>query len=108
MVFENTCITYTPIYRRKTSMIEILQEHIREKIPIMYIFYGCYNIDQTIEGPYLSYNYVILTLSPGIRDHKTAFGQVSVDGCYQNAFRNLNNENFHCLGSYSRYTTEPS
>jgi len=37
-----------------------------ESIPIMYTFYGCYDIDWMTEGPYLSYDYVILTLSPGI------------------------------------------
>jgi len=49
-------------------MIEILHEHIRESIPIVYTFYGCYDIDQMIEGPYFSYNYIILTWSPGVGD----------------------------------------
>ena len=49
-------------------MIEIPHKYIRESIPIMYTFYGCYNIDRRTEGPYLSYNYVILTLSPGVGD----------------------------------------
>ena len=48
-------------------MIKILHKHIRESIPIVYTFYGCYNIDWMTEGPYLSYNYVILRLSPGVR-----------------------------------------
>jgi len=49
-------------------MIKIPHEHIRENIPIVYTFYGRYNIDRMTEGPSLSYDYVILTLSPGVGD----------------------------------------
>jgi len=58
---------HTHLYiEKKNPMIEIPQEHIRENTPIVYTFYGHYNIDQTTEGPYLSYNYIILTPSPGV------------------------------------------
>ena len=49
-------------------MIKIPHEHIRQKFPIVYTFYGHYDIDRTTEGPSLSYNYVILTPSPGVED----------------------------------------
>jgi len=57
--------------QKKNPITEILHEHIRESIPIVYTFYGRYNIDRTTEGPYLLYDYAILTLSPGVSNYPT-------------------------------------
>ena len=54
-------------------MIKILHEHIWQKFPIVYTFYGRYDIDRTTEGPSLSYDYVILTPSPGVGEQACAF-----------------------------------
>ena len=60
---------YTHPYTEKISQDWVhTHTHIRQKFPIVYTFSGCYNIDQTTEGPYLSYDYIILTPSPGVRD----------------------------------------